>query len=213
MMGPNRHLPPAPPTITGGVLNPEDPIRRPPLNPDYVPTADAAAPPGAVRPAHPFLPSRPPGAYDPTDPQLFWMNNRPFFLHECVGKGGFGKVYKAEMMLPPGMEVARDPTTGAFILDEHGRVAVEAVMTERLTTPDDPLPIEQDNSSAPPVEFIENTDAALDEEVAQALELSEVVPRGMNFFSVEDITENADGNQGLGSGTLSVKDLRAAYGA
>ena len=108
-------------------------------------------------------------------------------------------------MLPPGMEVARDPTTGAFILDEHGRV--EAVRIDRPTPPgDDPLPTE-DNAfpaaSAPPAEFmIENT-GALDEEVAQALELSEAMPKGMNFFSVEELTDNADGNQGVGSGTLS----------
>ena len=197
-MKPNRPLPPVPPTISGGVLNPEpDPARPPrPLNPQHIPTADAAAPPGAVRPAHahPFLPRnppRPPGAYDVTDPQLFWMNNRPFLLHRSVGKGGFGEVYRAEMLLPPGLEVSRNPTTGGFITDGAGRIEVG----RHQRAPEDPLPTEDGSSPsgpAPSTEFIENTGVP-DEEVAKALELSEAAPASMNFFNVEEIANNADG--------------------
>ena len=214
---PNRHLPPDPPTISGGVLNP-DPVRSPP--PNIAPPADAVAPPaGTVRAGHPLLQDAhpaappPPGAYSPTDPQLFWMNNRPFLLHRSVGKGGFGEVFRAEMMLPPGMEVSRDPTTGAFILDEQGRVEVR--LTRRSASLDDPLPnfpLPTENTSsspgsAPPAGSIENIGAAPGEEVDQALELSEAVPESMNFFAVEDITENVDGKQDAGSGTLSGRDL------
>ena len=53
---------------------------------------------------------------------------------------------------------------------------------------------------------------ALDEDVAQALELSEAVPKGMNFFSIEELTENADGNQGAGSGKLSHRHSRSGWG-
>ena len=211
----NRLLPPDPaPTILGGALNPDPEVRPPPLNPYYIPAA--ATPPGraGIPPAHPFLPAiaappPPPGAYAVTDPQLFWMNNRPFLLHRPIGKGGFGEVFRAEMMLPPGMEVSRDPTTGALILDEHGRVEVR--LTRRSASLDDPLPNDplptEGTPSSPPgaaaaAGVIESIGAAPDEEVATALELSEAVPESMNFFVVEEITEKADGKQGAGSGTL-----------
>ena len=128
-----------------------------------------------------------------TDPQLFWMNHRPFLLHRSVGKGGFGEVYRAEMMLPPGMDVNRNPTTGGFISDETGRI--EVVRQQR--TPDDPLLTEDRSSPSDPAsstEVIENTGVPDDdEEVAKALELSEAAPASMNFFHVEEITDNADG--------------------
>ena len=198
-MKPNTRPPPpvpVPPTISGGALNP-DPARSPPLNPQYIPTADAAAPPGVVGgPVHPFAfhaatPPRPPGAYDVTDPQLFWMNHRPFLLHRSVGKGGFGEVYRAEMLLPPGLEVSRNPTTGGFITDGAGRIEVG----RHQRAPEDPLPTEDGSSPsgpAPSTEFIENTGVP-DEEVSKALELSEAAPASMNFFHVEELTANADG--------------------
>ena len=197
----NRLLPPDPSTILGGALNPDPVVRPPPLNPHYIPAA--ATPPGAgIPPAHPFLsaivarnPPPPPGAYDSTDPQLFWMNNRPFFLHRSVGRGGFGEVFRAEMLLPSGLEVSRDPTTGGFISDETGRIEV----VRRQRTPDDPLPTEVTSAPSgpappPPAESIEfeNTGAP-GEGVAMALELSEAAPASMKFFNVEDLTENADG--------------------
>ena len=188
----NRLLPPDPPTIPGGVLNP-DPVRPPPLSPQYIP--EAATPPGVgVPPAHPFLPRNPPsppGAYDATDPQLFWMNNRPFFLHRSIGKGGFGEVYRAEMLLPPGMDVGRNPTTGGFISDGVGRI--EVVRQQRAS--DEPVPTGDSSppsDPAPSTEFVENTGVP-DEEVAKALELSEAAPASMSFFNVEEITDNADG--------------------
>ena len=201
----NRLLPPDPPSIPGGVLNP-DPVRPPPLNPHYIPAAaappDAGVPPdhALVRPVHPIPsgivvqnPPPPPGAYDVTDPQLFWMNNRPFFLHRSVGSGGFGEVFRAEMLLPPGMEVSRDPTTGGFISDEAGRIEVG----RQQRRSDDPLPTgptssPSDPAPSPSAESIDDT-GARDEEVAMALELSEAAPASMNFFHVEEIPENADG--------------------
>ena len=202
MMRANRLLPPdPPPTIQGGVLNP-DPVRPPPLNPHYVPAA--ANPPGAgippaqlflpgIVPLNPVRPPRPVGAYDGTDPQLFWMNNRPFVLHRSIGRGGFGEVYRAEMLLPPGLEVNRDPTTGGFITDEAGRIEV----VRQARTPEDPLRTEATSSPsgpAPPpsAESTENIDVS-DEEVAKALELSEAAPASMKFFRVEELTENPDG--------------------
>ena len=211
-MAANRLLPPAPPTIPGGALNPEPGVHPPPFNPHYIPAA-ATPPDSGIPPAHPFAPAvvalpPPPGAYDVTDPQLFWMNDRPFWLHRLVGRGGFGQVYRAEMLLPPGMEVSRDPATGGFITDEAGRIEIG----RQQRTPDDPLPTDVTSSPSgpalpPSAESIENIGAP-DEEVAEALELSEAAPASMNFFAVEDITEKADGKQGAGSGTLNGKNFR-----
>ena len=192
---PNRHLPPDPPTITGGVLNP-DPVPFPP--PDMVVPVPPPPPAGTVRAGHPLLPCAappPPGAYSRTDPQLFWMNNRPFLLHRIVGKGGFGKVYSAELLLPPGMEVSRNPTTGGFFVDGAGRVEVR----RQQRAPEDPLPTEDRPSpsgNAPPTDFMENTGAS-DEDVTEALGLSEPAPASMNFFHVEELTANADGTLGM----------------
>ena len=219
---PDRHAPPAPPpTIPEGALNPDGPA-----HPDAIPPVVAPRPPDAGFPVHsplpPLavphpqqhpLPPPPPGAYEVTDPQLFWMNNRPFLLHRSVGKGGFGEVYKAEMMLPPGMEVSRNPRTGAFILDEQGRVEVH-LTTQRGPTPEDPAqPIEDEASSSGPTPApsgvsIENIGAP-DEEVVEALKLSGAVPASMNFVSVAPSSESADGKEvDAADGTLSVKDFR-----
>ena len=95
------------------------------------------------------------------------------------------------MLLPPGMEVSRNPTTGGFITDEAGRIEVG----RQQRAPEDPLPTEDGPSPsgpAPSTEFIENTSVP-DEEVAKALELSEAAPASMNFFNVEEIANNADG--------------------
>ena len=156
-------------------MNPGSPGLRPagarPGAPRVRPVHRSLARPGVVaRGPAPALSPPPPGAYDATDPQLFWMNNRPFLLHRRVGKGGFGEVYRAEMMLPPDTEVSRDPTTGAFILDKDGRVEVHR--RDRAAGPEeDPLPTE-DKSSGPAASAgsIENIGAASDEnEVANAL--------------------------------------------
>ena len=122
------------------------------------------------------------------------MNNRPLLLHRSVGKGGFGEVYRAEMMLPPGLEVNRDPSTGGFISDGAGRIEVR----HQQRAPDDPLPTEVTSSSSgpassSPAESTENTGIIPDAEVASALELSEAAPASMNFFRVEELTENLDG--------------------
>lgn len=118
-----------------------------------------------------------------TSHQLFWLNSRPFILHGSVGKGGYGEVFKAEMMLPPGMQVGRNAETGAFILNEDGRVCV----TEkdlRAAEPEDQEPsdpmggVRRTNVGAPTTE--------VSAEVAKALELSEVTPDSMDFCSLEE---------------------------
>ena len=94
-----------------------------------------------------------------------------------------------------------NPRTGAFILDERGRIEVR--LKQRPPPEVDPaLPIEDTSSSssgpgasAPPAGSIDGNNAAASEEVARALELSEAAPASMNFFRVESISEDTDGKQ------------------
>lgn len=46
--------------------------------------------------------------YPATDANIFWLNSRPYWVHEQIGHGGFGDVFKAELLVPRGMEVAWD---------------------------------------------------------------------------------------------------------
>ena len=141
------NLPPAP-AIPGGFLNPPE---------DSVSGFDRPAHPppsstGAGRPdeheasSTPALPAQPPSttsssaACDVTDPQLFWLNNRPFVLERSVGKGGCGEVFSAEMMLPLGMEVRRNED-GAFVLDGDGRVCVQQILPNTFPRWSFPTPV------------------------------------------------------------------------
>ena len=136
----------------------------------------------------------PPRAYDVTDPQIFWLNNRPYLLQASVGKGGFGEVHRVEMMLPLGMAVQRKPKTGAFVLDADGRVCVHLTKQER---PYAGIAVPADRSS--PSGTMEcqregDVPVAADEGVAKALQLSEAAPDSMKFFShKETVVEGADG--------------------
>ena len=139
--------------------------------------------PGATAP-----PPSPPRACDVTDPEIFWLNSRPYLLQCSVGKGGFGEVHRVEMMLPLGMEVRRNPKTGAFVLDEDGRVCVR--LTEERS-----VPVTADKSSgAANMGHQRGGDAvAAGEAVAKALQLSEAAPDSMRFFSLKETVEDADG--------------------
>ena len=69
------------------------------------------------------------------------MNNRPFLLHGSVGKGGFGEVFKCEMMLPSGLQVSRNPATGALVFDKQGRAEVALLQPERPSSVPVPHPL------------------------------------------------------------------------
>ena len=98
-----------------------------------------------------------------------------------MGKGGFGEVHRVEMMLPLGMEVRRNPTSGAFVLDAEGRVCVQ--LTKDVVSV--PTAACNSSSSAATMERREGIVAA-DEAVAKALELSKAAPKSMSFFSSEE---------------------------
>ena len=51
------------------------------------------------------------GVYSIHDDRIFWLNHRPYLLKKFLGAGGFGQVYKVELLVPPGLTP---------ILDEHG---------------------------------------------------------------------------------------------
>ena len=162
-----------------------------------LPTPDAIAPP----------PSPPRRGYDVTDPQIFWLNNRPYLLQCSVGKGGFGEVHRVEMMLPLGMEVCRDAKTGAFVLDEDGKVWVRRT-NERSVPITSPARAVTTCHKSPPSGSANmgsqrgdgggDVVVAADEAVAKALQLSEAAPDSMKFFSrkQEEVVGDA---AGLGS--------------
>ena len=50
----------------------------------------------------------PPTTFSATDAMIFWLNNRPYWIHRLLGKGGFGEVYEVEMLIPQGLEVDWD---------------------------------------------------------------------------------------------------------
>ena len=107
------------------------------------PTGRAAAvssrPPSPPK-QHPRPPPAPweqglphPDARSTTDPELFWLNRRPFLIHTSCGKGAFGDVFKVEMMVPLGYEVARD-ADGFPVFEENGLVAVRPSSSEEPPT-------------------------------------------------------------------------------
>ena len=124
-----------------------------------------------------------------TDPQIFWLNDRPYLLHRSVGKGGFGEVHRVEMMLPLGMEVRRKPKTGAFVLDADGSVCVQL-------TKERPVPIAADRSSLPSgaatMEHQRGVLVATDEGVAKALQVSEPAPDSMFLHTYRRVAADRD---------------------
>ena len=135
-----------------------------------------------------------------TDPEIFWLNERPYLLNRAVGKGGFGEVHMVEMMLPLGMSVRRRPKTGAFALDADGRVCVQL-------TKDVPIVADESSSSGPattvapqreplvrPSTSGEVVAADPDDSVTTVLQLSEAAPESMKFFKIQETLEDIDGN-------------------
>ena len=64
-----------------------------------------------------------------TDSNIFWLNDRPYWIHDVIGTGGFGHVYKVEMLLPAGFRVHRD-VLGNLCTDANGLVYLQAVEVE-----------------------------------------------------------------------------------
>ena len=69
-------------------------------------------PPRRDRPAH-FLAEQ----WSATDPRIFWLNKRPYWVHRLLGKGGFGEVHEVEMLLPTGLEVEWCKDGGRILAD------------------------------------------------------------------------------------------------
>ena len=84
----------------------------------------SSSPPLALRP--------PPGAYSIYDMRLFRMNGRPYWVHGPLGKGGFGEVFKVEVLLPAGLEVAFSEKGDIEIDEEDGCMFVKPKAVEPL---------------------------------------------------------------------------------
>ena len=188
------------------VVRPPNHAVRPalePLQPDTNPPPAYDHPAATPRQAHPLPPDHtpppppsPPRTYDVTDPELFWLNERPYLLQRSVGKGGFGEVHMVEMMLPLGMSVRRRPKTGAFVLDADGRVCVQL-------TKDAPIAADKSSPSGPAIVAHQRTALlrpgapgevpAADDALATALQLSEAAPDSMKFFNIKETLEDVDG--------------------
>ena len=97
----------------------------------------------ALSSSHPFVVLRPPpGAYSTSDTGIFRMNGRPYWVHGLLGRGGFGEVFKVEMLLPEGLEVAFSENGDIEIDDEDGCVLVrqKQMVAEREPQETDRLP-------------------------------------------------------------------------
>lgn len=65
------------------------------------------------------------GAYFQTqDPNIIWVNRRPYIPHNFLGKGGFAEVFRVEMLLPFGTRLKRD-ADGELIVDHEGSIILE----------------------------------------------------------------------------------------
>lgn len=62
--------------------------------------------------------------------EVIWLNSRAFVVHEHVGKGGYAHVFQCEMLVPTGMELVRDASTGKLHFNEDGNVLLEVAADE-----------------------------------------------------------------------------------
>ena len=81
----------------------------------------SSSPPLALHP--------PPGAYSTSDMRIFQMNGRPYWVHGPLGKGGCGEVFKVEVLLPAGLEVAFSENGDIEIDEEDGCMLVRPKQT------------------------------------------------------------------------------------
>ena len=150
--------------------------------------------------AHPLAgrPQTPPPAIELSDSNIFWMNSRPYWIHGTLGRGGFGSVYKVEMLIPFGMEVARDSSSGALLFDEDGAVCVcrgtstssgeEAMIQDspRRRPPHSPQAsgLAPPSNLFPPNEKQDVVDLAVERQsISRALMVSQTAPASMCFSS------------------------------
>ena len=70
------------------------------------------------------------------------MNDRPYWVHGPLGKGGFGEVFKVEVLLPAGLEVAFSESGDIEIDEDDGCMMVRPKQTaaEREPQETDGLP-------------------------------------------------------------------------
>ena len=73
----------------------------------------------------------PPGAYSTSDERIFRMNGRPYWIHGMLGKGGYGEVFTAEMLLPASLEVAFSENGDIEIDNEDGCMLLRPKQSER----------------------------------------------------------------------------------
>ena len=63
------------------------------------------------------------------DPRIAWVNGRPYLAHDFLGQGGFGQVYRVELLIPVGMKCALDED-GDVQFSEDGLVFLVAADDE-----------------------------------------------------------------------------------
>ena len=138
--------------------------------------------------------------YDKTHPKIFWLNSRPLFLHGVLGEGGFGTVWKVEMLVPFGLKVGRD-ANGGLIFNEEGCVAVHRSDVA------DPFSTDATAKSSPaPALGGGDTSGGRDEGSEktlreQALKVSEPSPLSMSYFQLVDDDTSVDGALSSGGKT------------
>ena len=167
--------------------------------------------------------SAPASVFFATDPEIFWLNNRPFWMHGLLGTGGFATVFKAEMLVPFGFKVARD-ALGGLIFDDEGCVAVHrseestnfcsrAVLSDEdcsaaeVRGPAETTTMSSSSGVSLSVEHHERDSesgagrgsSGGSSELHQALELSEPPPKSMSFFQLagEDCSDGGSSVPGL----------------
>ena len=105
---------------------PPPPSALPPVHPRLHQWRSTSAPPARLPCTSATMPLGQPYStsttYSLAHPDIFWLNSRPYWIHSLLGKGGFGCVWKAELLVPFDMQVARDPRSGALLFDEEGLV-------------------------------------------------------------------------------------------
>ena len=81
------------------VLAPEAGRENRPVHPFCGPSSPAPSATSRARlrpnPVPVLPPPPPPNCYAATDPDIHWLNNRPYWVHRLLGRGGFGEVHES----------------------------------------------------------------------------------------------------------------------